>query len=116
MVRQMVGSRLNGKPHMCRGYDIETNKTRLRITCDDKPTIDVKLDGTPTVYPNPKGDDLEIIAQVEKTTITQSFASKVAGLTVVYTFRPGRLIVRKEIKSDYLGKPLIIEAEYAQMK
>ena len=116
MVRTLIGSRLDGKPHMCRGYQIETNRERLRIKCDDKPTIDIMLDGSKTIYPNPRGKDLEILAQIDGPTITQAFESKVAGLTVIYTFSRGNLKVRKEINSEYLGKPLIIEADYAQKR
>ena len=116
MVRKVAGTRLKGKPHMCRGYQIETNEQRLRITCDDKPTIDIMLDGSMTVYPNPKGKDLEIRAQVDGTTITQVFEGNMVGMTVVYTFSYGNMRVRKEIVSDYLGKPLIIEADYAQKR
>ena len=112
MVRKAVGKRLDGKPNMCRGYQIDTTESRMRITCDDKPTIDIMLDGSKTIYPNPRGKDLEILAEVNDATISQTFESKIAGLKVIYTFSRGKLRVRKEIFSDYLGKPLVIEADY----
>ena len=54
LIRSAAKERLKGKPEMCRTYAVENHEKGFRITCDKKPTIDLRTDGTPTEYPTQK--------------------------------------------------------------
>lgn len=111
-IQALAASKLEGRPHICSKYDFSTAGNTMTVTCDDRPTIEVKLDGTATKYPKKDGSDLEIIADVKGTTVVQNFQSSNGGMEVIYQFSEGSLVVTKKIDSDYLGKPIVLVMKY----
>ena len=73
MIRGMAESRLKGAPYMCRAYNFESLPNVLRVTCDDRPIIDIRLDGKPTHYPTKKDGGFSSVAKVTPKRIVQSF-------------------------------------------
>ena len=114
LVRTIAESKLEGKPDVCDGYQISTTADTMTVTCDSKPTIDIKLDGTATVYPTKDSNTIEVIADVEGTIITQDFQGETGRMRVIYKFSEGQLWVTKIISSEYLGVPLRIDIPYRQ--
>ena len=97
VVRTIAESKLENNPHICRSYVIETASNAMSVTCDEKPTINIKLDGTPTQYPIEDGTFLEVIANVESDRVVQKFQGENGGLEVLYQFTAGELLVTKTI-------------------
>ena len=114
LIQALAASKLEGKPHICATYDFITVGNTMKVTCDARPTIDVKLDGTPTKYPTKDGTGLEIIATITDSTVIQKFQGSNGGMEVRYQFAEGTLIVTKKIDSSYLGKPLTMVMHYQQ--
>ena len=110
-VRGAARSRLEGKPYSCIQYKFESKSESLFVQCDDRQQIEIRLDGTPTIYKG-KTHTMKVIAKVEGNTITQRFDVKKGGLKVVYTFLEGEVRVQKIIESSYLGKPLMLNNRY----
>jgi hypothetical protein len=110
-IRSMVESRLDGKPYMCSGYRFEHLPSVLRVTCDDRPVIDIHLEGKPTHYPTPNGG-FSSIAEVKEKKIIQRFDADNGGFSVVYIRTEKGLDVVKSIYSSYLGAPLEVRASY----
>ncbi len=114
LVRQFAGSRLENFPHVCRGYEISTTAKAMTITCDDKPTLKIMLDGTPTKYPAKDGKTFENVAKVNGSKIVQDFRGEKGAITVTYVFSDGKLNVHKKVESGYLGAPLEHQFTYSQ--
>ena len=114
VIRHIVSSRLKEFPHVCTNYSISTNEETLSIQCDDKPRIDVHLNGNPTQYPKPDGTTFDVIALVEGNTIVQEFPGKNGHLVVTYEFSDGYLLVTKSVNSSYLTKPMDLVVRYRQ--
>ena len=112
VIRTLAEPKLQGQPHICKGYQIKTVENIMHITCDDLPTIAIKLDGTPTQYPNDDGSGFNIIADVQNTKIVQDFQGANGGIVVTYQFSEGKLFVTKKINSAYLGKALTVSIGY----
>ena len=55
VVRNIAASKLQGTPHICNHYSITTNNDTMTVVCDDKPVIDIKIDGSATTYPKNDG-------------------------------------------------------------
>lgn len=114
IIQTLAASKLEGRPHICTKYDFSTAGNTMTVTCDDRPTIDIKLDGTPTKYPHKDSPDLEIIADVKGTMVIQKFQGSNGGMEVIYQFSEKELVVTKKIDSSYLGKPLSLTMRYQQ--
>lgn len=113
MIRGMAESRLEGKPYMCRRYLLESLSGALRVTCDKRPVIDIKLDGTPTFYPTQNGG-FTSVADIEPQKIVQKFDAGNGGFSVVYQKTDIGFDVIKTIYSSYLGVPLKVHASYVR--
>ena len=111
LIRSKVRDYLKGKPDMCRTYSVENHSKGFRITCDDKPTIDLRTDGTPTEYPSPKGK-FSRTAKVTSGQVVQNFDFAKAGFRVTYIQTEKGFDVIKSISSSYLGAPLKVRASY----
>jgi hypothetical protein len=114
IVRNLAGPRLEGKPHICRVYDVQSTEKTLTVTCDARPTIEIQLDGTPTKYPTKDGGTVEVIAQVTGNTIVQNFEGDSGSLQVRYDFQREKLLVTKTISSGYFGTPLVMQVVYGK--
>jgi hypothetical protein len=114
LVRQFGASKLQDFPHVCRGYQISTTATTMTVTCDDKPTLDIMLDGTPTKYPTENGKTFENVATVNGSKIVQDLRSEKGAITVTYVFSEDKLHVHKQVESDYLGVPHQHTFEYTR--
>jgi hypothetical protein len=112
IIRTLAEPKLQGLPHICKGYQIKTVENIMHITCDDLPTIAIMLDGTPTQYPNDDGSGFNVIADVQNTKIVQDFQGENGGIVVTYQFSEGKLFVTKTINSGYLGKALTVSFGY----
>ena len=112
MIRGMAESRLKGTPYMCRFYNFESLPNVLRVTCDDRPVIDIRLDGKPTHYPTKKDGGFSSVAKVEPKKIIQSFDAGRGGFSVEYIQTQSGFDVVKTIYSPYLGEALRVRASY----
>ena len=113
MIRGMAESRLDGKPYMCQSYHLESLPNILRVTCDKRPVIDIRLDGAPTYYPTNSGG-FTSVAKITPQKIIQSFEAGKGGFSVVYELTDSGFDVIKTIQSSYLGLPLIVRASYVR--
>jgi hypothetical protein len=113
LIRGMAESRLKDKPYMCTAYRFEHLPSVLRVTCDDRPVIDIHLEGKPTHYPTPKGG-FSSVAQVDKYNIIQRFDAENGGFSVTYVRTEQGFDVVKSIYSSYLGVPLEVRASYVR--
>ena len=116
MIRGMAESRLKGSPYMCRDYNFESFPNVLRVTCDDRPIIDIRLDGKPTHYPTKKDGGFSSVAKVTPKRIVQSFDGSRGGFSVEYIQTQSGFDVVKTIHSPYLGEPLRVRASYIPSK
>lgn len=112
MIRGMAESRLKGTPYMCRTYNFESLPNVLRVTCDDRPIIDIRLDGKPTHYPTKNDGGFSSVAKITPKKIIQSFDGGRGGFSVEYIQTQTGFDVLKTIRSPYLGKPLKVRASY----
>lgn len=111
LMRSMAESRLTGKPYMCRTYIIEPTENILRVTCDDKPVIEIRLDGTKTEYSTKEGSYASI-AKVDERQIFQTFDAGKGGFSVTYIRTEKGFDVVKSIFSSYLKESLTVRASY----
>lgn len=116
MIRGMAESRLKGAPYMCRTYNIVSLPNVLRVTCDERPVIDIRLDGKPTHYPTKKDGGFSSVAKVEPQKLIQQFDGSRGGFSVVYIQTESGFDVVKSIYSPYLGEPLRVRASYVMSK
>ena len=116
MIRGMAESRLKGTPYMCRTYNIVSLPNVLRVTCDERPVIDIRLDGTPTHYPTKKDGGFSSVAKIESKKLIQKFDGSRGGFSVVYIQTESGFDVVKSIYSPYLGEPLRVRASYVLSK
>ena len=116
MIRGMAESRLKGTPYMCRAYNFESLPNILRVTCDDRPVIDIRLDGKPTHYPTKKDGGFSSVAKIEPQKIIQSFDASRGGFSVEYIQTLSGFDVVKTIHSPYLGEALRVRASYVLSK
>ena len=112
LVRSLAGPQLDQKPYICKEYHFEMDGPILNVTCDDRGSIGINLNGQPTQYTRPDGTVMKVVAQVEGAMITQAFAGEDGGLKVTYLFSEEGVIVTKSISSTYLGLPLSVEVFY----
>ena len=111
IIRSAARERLKGQPDMCRTYAIENHAKGFKITCDQKPTIDLRTDGTPTEYPTPKGS-FSRTAKVSSDRVVQTFDFGKASFEVTYIVTETGFDVVKSIESSYLGAPLRVRVSY----
>ena len=111
LTRSMAESRLRGKPYMCRRYIMEPADNILKVTCDDKPVIEIHLDGTSTEYPTKEGS-YSSIAKVDEQQIFQTFDAGKGGFSVTYIRTEKGFDVVKSIFSPYLSVALTVRASY----
>ena len=114
LIRTVIDGKMEGKPDVCRRYQIQSNEDIMTVTCDDKPTVDIRLDGNPTIYPKPDNGTFGVVADVRGTIITQDFQGENGSIRVIYEFSAGRLLVTKIISSEYFGAPLRVDVAYHQ--
>ena len=112
IVRNLAAPKLEEKPYICKEYRFEMEYPVLTVTCDDRGSISINLNGQPTEYKRPDGTSMKVVAQVEGSQITQAFAGEEGGLKVVYLFSEEGVVVTKSISSTYLGLPLSVEVFY----
>ena len=114
VVRAVASSALEDKPYICAAYDFRTAQETMTVTCDSRPIIHVKLDGTPTVYPARDGGTHQSVAKINGNQITQTLVGEGGQLDVVYVFVPNEVLVTKRISNSHLGKPLEVTVTYRQ--
>ncbi|MBM76210.1 MAG: hypothetical protein CMK59_12475 [Proteobacteria bacterium] len=112
LVRNLATSKLDEKPYICAQYDFEAKGTVLKVTCDDRGSISINLNGEPTEYKKPDGTTLNVVAKVDGSQVTQTFVGESGGLKVVYLFSQEGVLVTKSISSSYLGKALTVDVFY----
>ena len=113
IIRSAAKDRLKGKPDMCRSYTVNNHAKGFLITCDQKPTIDLRTDGTPTEYPSPKGTFSQI-AKISGAQVVQTFDFGKATFEVTYIQTETGFDVVKSIESSYLGAPLRVRLSYTK--
>ena len=113
IIRAAAKKRLEGKPDMCRTYAVKNHAKGFQITCDKRPMIDLRTDGTPTEYPTPKGS-FSRTAQVRSDQIVQTFDFGQATFEVIYIQTTTGFDVIKSIESSYLGAPLRVRVSYTK--
>jgi hypothetical protein len=116
VVRTVVESKLTGSPHICANYLFATSTDTMTVTCDDRPVIDIKLDGTATIYPKGDGSTFQSVALVKGNQIIQTLQGENGQLQVVYVFSEGGVVVTKKISSPYLGKSIEVVIPYDQSR
>ena len=114
VVRTVASAVLEDKPYICLTYDFRTVKETMTVTCDSRPIIDVKLDGTPTVYPTKDGTTHQSVAKINGNEITQTLTGDNGQLDVIYVFSPHEVSVTKRISTPHLGTPLEVTVAYRQ--
>ena len=111
LIRPIIASSLRGKFHMCQKYKLSTDQDEMMLKCDERPTVAVQLNGTPTQYITEKGT-MSVVAEVQNNTITQDFQAKSGGLLIQYAFYDKRLEVTKTLYSPYLRESLTLQTDY----
>ena len=112
VVRNIAASRLKDSPHICHNYSISTNNDTMTVVCDDKPVIDIKIDGSATTYPKNDGTTFQSVALVEGNRVTQNLQGENGQYLVIYVFSEKGLEVTKKISSPYLGKSIEVVIPY----
>ena len=114
VVRTVASSVLEDKPYICATYEFRTVKETMTVICDSRPVINVKLDGTPTIYPTKNGTTHQSVAKINGNEITQTLTGENGRLDVIYVFSPNEVLVTKRISTSHLGKPLEMIVAYRQ--
>jgi hypothetical protein len=105
-VRTVIVGEVGEKPDVCRRYQIQTSEQIMTVTCDDKRTVDIGLDGNPTIYPKRDKECFEVITEVSGTKIIQDFQG------AVYESSEGQMFVTKIISCEYFGTSFKVEVSY----
>lgn len=114
LYRAIARRRLGKLSGTCPEYRFQLSDTTFTYECTGYPPVVAPLSGARASYTKADGEVVQLRLQPEGDAMVVRFTGENGGQTSTFRFSEDAVVHHRQISSEYLPEPLVLEARYAR--